>query len=212
MSTHALAPRFTADHVPHPIEAVIADAGRRSRGTAMDLTPVLLQYWQELPHVASDERRRWLAATRARVLDGETTIRAFVPYALGDIDEEIVCAATAEYVGAHPISIERRQVAVDEAVDWVRRGLALNRGAVFAALLSLGDTVIDETLAGLRLILTHAEIEVVVRHATARPSRAARTFLAEWLELLDSCEEPATLARELVVCAVATQKAQPELQ
>ena len=65
MSTHALAPRLTAVHVPHPIEAVIADAGHRSRGAAVDLTPVLLRYWRELPHVTTDGRRRWLAATRA---------------------------------------------------------------------------------------------------------------------------------------------------
>ncbi len=177
------------------------------RRASADLTPVLVQYWQALPHVAVEERTRWLAATIARVRTGETTTRAFVAHALGDMDEGIVFAAAAHYAGAHPISIERRQAAVGEAADWIRRGLALNRGAVFAALLSLGDASVDDTLAGLRLILTHAEIEVVCRQAAARPSRATRTFLAEWLELLDACEEPDALARGLVSAAIAAHSA-----
>jgi len=204
MSTHALAPRLAAEHVPHPIEAVLAEAGHRVRRPSADLTALLVRYWQALPHAAVDERTRWLAATHERVRAGEATTHAFVVHALGDADEGIVFAAAAHFVGAHPISIERRQAAVDEAAEWIRRGLALNRGAVFAALLSLADGSVDETLAGLRLILTHAEIEVVCRHAAARPSRATRAFLAEWLELLDACEEPDVVARATVAVALTT--------
>lgn len=203
MSTHALAPRMAAEPVSHPMEALLAEAGHRVRNATADLTPVLARYWQALPHAAVDERTRWLAATQERVRAGETTTRAFVAHALGDADEGIVFAAAAHYVGAHPISIERRQAAVEETADWIRRGLALNRGAVFAALLSQGDASIDETLAGLRLILRHDEIAVVCRHAVAHPSRATRAFLAEWVELLDACEEPDALARALISAARA---------
>jgi len=204
MSTHVFAPRLAAERIPHPIEAVLAEAGHRVRRASADLTPVLVQYWQALPHAAVEERTRWLAATLARVRNGETTTRAIVAHALADADEGIVFAAAAHYAGAHPISIDRRQAAVGEAVDWIRRGLALNRGAVFAALLSLGDASVDEMLAGLRLILTHAEIEVVCRQAAARPSRATRTFLAEWLELLDACEERDAVARATLAGALVT--------
>jgi len=204
MTTYATAPRLATEPVPHPLESVIAGPGHRFRGAAADLTTILVRYWQEMPQAAIDERARWLDATRARVRAGETTTRAFALQALGDVDEHIVFAATLEYVGAHPISIERRQAAVDDATDWIRRGLALNRAAVFAALLSLGDASVDEALGGLRLILTHAEIEVVCRHAVARPSRATRTFLAEWLELLDACETPDAAAHALVDAALAT--------
>jgi len=101
------------------------------------------------------------------------------------------------------VSIERRQAAIDEATGWVRRSLALNRGAVFAALLGCGDVVINDALGGLRLILTHPEIEVVCRRAADRSMRATREFLAEWLQLLDACENPDSMARELVARALA---------
>jgi len=203
MTTYATAPRLAVEPVPHPIESVITGLGHRSRGAPADLTSILVRYWQEMPQAAIDERARWLDATRARVRAGETTTRAFAVHALGDVDEHIVFAAALEYVGAHPISIERRQAAVDAAADWIRRGLALNRGAVFAALLSLGAASVSGTLGGLRLILTHVEIEVVCRYAVARPSRATRMFLAEWLELLDACDEPDLAARALVAAALA---------
>jgi hypothetical protein len=204
MDCYATAPRLAAEPVQHPIESVIAGAGQRRRGTPADLTPILVRYWQQLPHTATEERARWLHATRVRVRSGETTTRAFALHALGDFDEQIVFAAAFEYVSAHPVSIERRQAAVEEAADWIRRGLALNRGAVFAALLSLGDASVDEALGGLRLILTHAELDVVCRHAAARPSRATQAFLAEWLELLDACDEPDLAVRALVAAALAT--------
>jgi hypothetical protein len=204
MTTHATAPRLAAEPVPHPIESVLAEPGHRRCGAPADLTPILVRYWQEMPHAKVDERAQWLDGTRARVRSGETTTRAFALHALGDVDEQIVFGAAFEYVAAHPVSIERRQAAVDDAADWIRRGLALNRGAVFAALLSLGDASVNGTLGGLRLSLTHAEIGAVCRHAVARPSRATRTFLAEWLALLDACDEPDLAARALVAAALAT--------
>jgi hypothetical protein len=198
MNRDSAAPRFGAEPIHDPIESAIAACGHRSRGAPAALMPVLVRYWRELPRRSPVERSRWLEATRARVCAGDTTARAFVPHALGDHDEEIVFTATAEYVGTHPVSIERRKAAVDEATDWIRRGLALNRGAVFAALLSIGDVAIDEAIGGLRLILTPAEIEVVCRRAARKPSRATRAFLAEWLELLDAAESPDTRSRQLV--------------
>jgi hypothetical protein len=126
-----------------------------------------------------------------------------VVFALGDVDETLVCDAVTEFIGTHPVSVDRRRAAVEQAADWIRRGLALNRGAVFAALLSCGDASIDESLAGLRLILTQGEIEAVCRHAVARPSRATRLFLADWLELLDAAAQPDESARALVAGALA---------
>jgi hypothetical protein len=202
MDRYSAAPRFVAEPIHDSIESAIAAVGHRSRGALAALMPVLVRYWHELPGHSPVERRRWLEATRARVHAGEATARALVPHALGDHDEEIVFTATAEYVGTHPVSIERRKAAVDEATDWIRRGLALNRGAVFAALLSIGDVAIDDALGGLRLILTPEEIEVVCRRAAVDRSRATRAFLAEWLELLDAAGQPEVAGRALVAEAL----------
>jgi len=207
MSTHAIAPRLAAESRDESIESAIAAAGRAVDASRCDLTPVLLRYWNQLPRVHVTERRRWLESTRACVHRSETSPRAFVLHALGDHDEEIVHQATLEYAGRHPVSLERRQAAVEEAVDWIRRGLALNRGAVMAALLSLADPTLVDALGGLRLILAREEVEVVCRRAASIPSRVVREFLAGWLELLDACEAPDPAVREIVAAALVQQGA-----
>ena len=203
MDSHAIAPRFAAEPVDESLEDAIAAAGRRSRAAGVELTPVLLRYWREMPRHSVEQRRAWLASTCARVRTGETTPPAFVPHALGDGDEEIVHSAVAEYLGTHPVSIERRRARVAAAVDWVKRGLALNRGAVFAALLAAGDEAVNQALSGVRLALTHSEIEVVCRRVSARTCRATRDFLADWRELVDACERPDVEARRILSQALA---------
>jgi hypothetical protein len=207
MLNQATSPRLAAAAVTDSIEVAIAAAGQRGRGAPADLTPVLVRYWHELPHHSAERRRAWLHATRTRLRNGEVTTRALVPHALGDHDEDIVCTAVAEYVATHPVTIERRRALIDEAVDWIRRGLALNRGAVFAALLCIGDAGINEALGGLRLILTHAETEVVCRRVTGTPVRATREFLGDWLQLLEASESPDSIARRHVADALAVSAA-----
>ena len=203
MESTATAPRHVAEPAHDSIESAIAECGRRPRAGRIELTAALLRYWSALPRHGLDARLRWLDATRAAVRAGETTPRAFVVPALGDADENVVFGAAVEYVGAHPVSIERRRAAVEEAADWIRRSLALNRSAVFAALLSFGDAWINESLTGLRLILSRAEIESLCRKAAQHRSSATRAFLADWIELLDAATTPDVHARRCVAAALA---------
>jgi hypothetical protein len=203
MTTHATAPRFASEPLVDSIESAIAAAGRRTRVLPVDLAPILIRYWQALPRHDTRQRRAWLDACRESVRTGAATTRVFAVQALGDCDEDIVFTAVTEYLGALPVSVERRQAAVEDTLDWIRRGLALNRGALFAAVLLRGDGVIDEALGGLRLILTHAECEVVCRRAAERPSGATRVFLAEWLALMETCDSPNGTSRGLVAAALA---------
>lgn len=204
MHAHAHAPRYAADPIHDSFESVIAAVGQPARQPRANLTTVLMQYWQALAIHDAPTRRDWLDATLGRVRRGATSPRAFVVFTLGDVDEDIVFDAVTEFVGTHPVSVERRQAAVAQAVDWVRRGLALNRGAVFSALLACGDPVIDESLAGLRLLLRNDEVEAICRRAAAHASGATRTFLSEWLELLDACTPCDTAARRSVASALET--------
>ena len=207
MTTRANARPTATAVAPDPLESALAVAGQRGKGPLADLTPILVRYWREFPHSTAAKRRSLLDSIRARVRLGELTTRALVPILLGDIDEEIVFCATVDYLGTPPLSVERRRAAVEDALEWIRRSLALSRGAVFAALLFAGDAAINEGLASLRLRLTHAEIEVVCRRAAARPLRATREFCGEWLQLLDASETPDGRARELVAAALAAAPA-----
>jgi hypothetical protein len=147
------------------------------------ITPALIDYWRKLPARSAATRRRSLEEARSRVDAGERSADTLVPYALADHDEDVVFAATAAYVGVVRDASERNAAAHD-AAEWVRRGLAINRGAVFAALLALGDEGVNERLLPLRLALSAEEVSTVCRRAARRPCERSRAFLQEWHELL----------------------------
>ena len=152
-----------------------------ARGTApAAVTAALMRYWQEL-RLASVTQRRWVVAElREVVRRGETTSRAWLPVALGETDSALVREAVLGYLGGTPVSIERRELAVGDALDWIRRGLALNRVAVFVALLQLGDVTINERLAGLRGRLNEAEAAAVWCAFADCDGTPSADFIAEW--------------------------------
>ena len=147
-------------------------------------TQALIDYWHRLPATPSADRHRSLEHACQRVRSGELPAIALVPYALGDFDEDIVHGAVVQYLGSPVTGTHTPHAALEEALEWVRRGLALNRGAVFAALLGQGDPAINERLAPLRLGLSAEEFATVARRAGRRACAHARQFLADWLELI----------------------------
>ena len=165
------------------------------------MTEALIDYWQFLPAQSAALRQTRLEEVVARVREGKYGPAALVPFALADVDADVVLTATRAYVDSQGDHLTRES-AVADALEWIRRGLALNRAAVFAALLSLGDPAVNESLAGLRLGLTADEVATVSRFATATCCSATRGFLRSWLELLGT-EGPAPecthLSRALVL-------------
>jgi hypothetical protein len=145
------------------------------------MTSALISYWHRLPAESPVARRKTLDAIRERVRAGLEPRSALVPFALGDVDDGIVVVATQAYVagGTGPADAD----APHEATEWVRRGLALNRGAVFGALLAADDERIIERLGALRLVLSAPEIEAVGRALGAQPGPRALAFLRDWLDL-----------------------------
>jgi hypothetical protein len=166
------------------LESIITRCASRGRDAAPELTPALSGYWLALPRRTEAERRGLLETVRARVRRGELAPRALVLFALGDHCVDIVATAAADYLAPCAVSIERRAALVDEALDWIRRRLALNRAAVFAALLALADADIDDRLRALRLQLDAAERDIVKRRADTGSVPGARLFVAEWEDLL----------------------------
>jgi len=129
-----------------------------------------------------------------------------VPFALGDVDDGIVETATRAYAAAGAGSNDSD--ASCEATEWVRRGLALNRGAVFAALLAAGDALVREHLATQRLTLSAEEVAVVCRQLPAAPTPSIVKFLQEWAELVEGADDP-TLSRQRVLLASAFDQCAP---
>ena len=171
--------------------------------TMTALTLALVDYWTTLPDRSKPARLRAIADLRQRIAAGELAPGALLPYALGDADEDVVFAATSAWTALR-LDSPAAEVAAGDAVEWVRRGLAINRGAVFAALLSRGDESLNARLRGLRLGLNTAEVETVCRHVARRRSAPAQAFLADWLALVEDggmMDARECLARSLDGCA-----------
>ena len=169
------------------------------------ITPELIDYLQKLPARSAASRRQALEEASRRVASGASGTESLVPFALADHDEDVVFAATSAYVGVVRDALERNAAAHD-ATEWVRRGLAINRGAVFAALLALGDDGINERLLPLRLVLSADDVATVCRRAARRSCERSRAFLHDWHELLFG--EATTHERELVASLLGIGQAQ----
>jgi hypothetical protein len=150
------------------------------------LTPALISYWHRLPAESAATRRKSLDATRERVRSGREPAAALVPIALGDVDEGIVASATHAYIASAMAATSDVDPVepIAEAVEWIRRGLALNRGAVFGALLALEDEPAVERLAALRLLLSAIEFEIACRVLGSSPGPRALGFLRDWADLV----------------------------
>jgi ABC-type nitrate/sulfonate/bicarbonate transport system substrate-binding protein len=116
---------------------------------------------------------------------GELGESACVTFALADPSADIVAAATAEYIGEHPSSIERRAARVAAAIDWIRRALPVNRAAVFATLLALHDEAVDTALRSVRLLLDQRETIAVRLQLADDTAPAVARFLQDWQEISD---------------------------
>jgi hypothetical protein len=165
------------------------------------MTPALISYWQRLPAESPAIRGINLAALRDDVRAGYRPPDVLVTTILADNDDEIVHAATCAYVEGYTSSpAAHRAAAIDTAVEWVRRGLALNRGAVFAVLLGTGDIDVHERIAAQRLSLSAEEVAVVCRQLPPAPAKSIVAFLREWAELVEGSSDP-TLSRHYELVA-----------
>ena len=166
------------------------------------LTAALVDYWTSLPVRPKSSRLRALAELRKEIESGDRSPTALLPYALGDADEDVVFAASSAWIALRPDPSAAEAAAMD-AVEWVRRGLAINRGAVFAALLSRGDESLNGRLNGLRLGFSAAEVETICRHVARRRSIAVQAFLCDWHRLVEEDTQTGVrdcLARSLSRC------------
>jgi hypothetical protein len=184
VAAHIDEPLVARSGQPGRLERLIAAHFRRGR-EGPDLAPVLTCYWHELPHHPTHARAQLFQRVRDRVRRGDLGESACVTFALADPSADIVAAATAEYIGARPSSIERRAARVAAAIDWIRRALAINRAAVFATLLALHDEAVDIGLRSVCLLLDHREAAAVRVQLADDTAPSVARFLQDWQELSD---------------------------
>jgi hypothetical protein len=150
------------------------------RSSSQPLTNALQAWWRLLSLADATARAAVSDHVRRAVRNGDTSLRAWVPIALGEFDFALTESAVLGYLGTGPVSVERRAQAVADVLDWIRRDLPLNRAAAFAALLSLHDESVDAALAGLRGRLGTQESAAVWQRLAGDRREETRQFIAEW--------------------------------
>jgi hypothetical protein len=145
---------------------------------------VLCEYWAWLRRGDRERRHVLVERLRRAIEQGRCGLRAWVPVILGETDFDLVRAAVRSYVYARPASLERLEQRIVDSVDWIRRGLALNRAAIFAAVLERADDDVLARLAGLRSALTDAEARAVCNACAGVRDEATREFLDDWRAII----------------------------
>lgn len=158
------------------VASAARDAGVGATGQA------LRDYWTWLRTADRECRHELAERLRQAVEQGRAGLRAWVPIILGDTDFDLVRAAVHAYVDARPASLEQLERRNADAIDWIRRSLALNRAAIFAALLDTADETLLARLTGLRSRLSETEAQAVWQACAGRDD-ATREFLDEWREI-----------------------------
>jgi hypothetical protein len=184
-STNAARPAVPAIWTTAPsgeTQAHLRAAGRRGAPHAL-VGEALAHYWRFVANTTLSEREAVVRALRADIATGHTTARACVAVALGEPDFALVRAATRAYVGGWPASVERRAQVLDEVIDWIVRGLALDRAALCCALLDCADATCVEKLALVRNRLDTAEADRVFAAFRDDVHADVATFLEEWRAL-----------------------------
>ncbi len=159
------------------------------------------RYWSEMHRVPLDARRAWHGSVRRRVRQGELDCKVLALLALGEADSSLVYLATQEYLRQGPVTLEQHHALVSNALEWVCRGLALNRAAAFAALAALGDQPIHRRLSTVRLSLELAEVTTICTLLAEHAVQLPAAFLGDWLELLS--QPPAHAAAEPVAALLS---------
>jgi hypothetical protein len=168
----------------------------------LTVTHALIDYWKRLPVEPPVARRRRLDTLIERIRAAAERRDALLPFALGDVEDGIVAAATREYLHSAGAATRERHAALHDTIEWIRRSLVLNRGAVFAELLSLEDESVTARLAPLRLSLSTSEVATACRNLAPRPGSRVAEFLSDWLGLLAGGE---LQAERSIVCAALAE-------
>ena len=107
---------------------------------------------------------------------------AFLPFIVADDDRMIVATAVIDYVSVTPVSADDPMSEVREIIGLIAGGALKNEGAVFGALLHLGDPRVCRLIWPLRDTLDIDSLKDAVACQTSFISACTVDFYIDWLE------------------------------
>jgi hypothetical protein len=135
----------------------------------------------------ADEEQRWELYCHTKGFVENTSfvaVGALLPFICQDNARRIVATAVIDYVSLGPISNNDQMTNVKEIISLIADEYLQNPGAVFGALLNLGDRRVCRLLLPLRDKLARKAVNEVAKAGTGVMSAAAVEFYIDWLEAI----------------------------
>jgi hypothetical protein len=119
------------------------------------------------------------------------TVNAFLPFICQDPDRGIVSTASVDYVSFGPLLDNDPMAFPKELIQLIEDGEVRNAGAVFGAMLVLGDPRLCKLLWPLKDQLSYEEANEAAQCTSGFVSAATIDFVLDWMEGLDGAAEDA---------------------
>ncbi len=174
--------------------------------------PALERYFEYTISKTDPERRALMARElTARVETSKISFYAFLPILVVERKRDIVVTATIDFVSCSPFNDNGELCAIGELRDLFRGRAIANPGAVFGALVTMGERRFADFLDSIEPLLTNDELDVAARVHTPflKP-----TEVSYWLHLANkfAAEGPGTSGQRFGSCALAIALARRDIR
>ncbi len=117
----------------------------------------------------------------ADVVEGTVATTSLLAFAIFEPHSSIVCRAVRDYLAHRSCDIEEEFAGVHEVVGILANDSTVNRGAVLAGLVSIGDRRINAVARAARSLLTIGDIRHFARVHNTRMRSSTVEFCLDWL-------------------------------
>ncbi len=148
--------------------------------------PVRDLYDRMLLRSAPADRMSLYQTMQQRVLGRRASVNVLLPFLFSESEPDIVCPAAIDLAMAGSYRGDDPLVWPRELVAFMADNSLANRGAVFGALVVLGDERVHRLLHEVKWRLSLAELRVAARCTNGQPTVATVDFWLTWLEELAS--------------------------
>src|SRR5262249_45490489 len=141
------------------------------------LSPLALIY-RQIAESMSEERRLSIFQHTTGFVQNTSFVstNAYLPFIVEDRSRMIASTAVIDYVSLGHLKDNDPMSRVKDVVDLIERGVPANEGAVFGALLHIGDKRVCELLVPLRDSLDDNAVNEAVKCSTGFISSATTEF------------------------------------
>jgi hypothetical protein len=157
------------------------------------ITPLRGLYEEFVRHgIPTEQRLEVLEYITAMVQNTKAiTVNAFLPFICEDPDRRIVARASIEYVSLGPLLNSDPMGFPKHLIRLIEDSEPRNSGAVFGAMLVLGDPRLCKLLWPLKDRLSHEEAREAAQCTSGIVSAATIDFVLDWMEGLEGTAEDA---------------------